>query len=68
MKWEYIITSFRSTREWVTDELNKLGDEEWEAVAITSDGHVLMKRPKGNRSESDAAKRARPRFRGAGQL
>lgn len=41
MKWEYIITTFRSTREWVTDELNKLADEEWEAVAITSDGHVF---------------------------
>jgi hypothetical protein len=59
--------TFRSTREWVSDELNKLGEEEWEAIAITSDGHILMKRPKGARFESDA-KRTRAGFKGAGHL
>jgi hypothetical protein len=68
MKWEYTITSFRSTREWISDESNKLGEEEWEAITVTADGHILMKRPKGNRPESDAAKRARPRFKGAGHV
>jgi hypothetical protein len=58
---------FRSTREWVNDELNKLGEEEWEATAVTGDGYILMKRPKGTRSESDA-KRRRPGFTGAGHL
>jgi hypothetical protein len=33
------------------DELNRLGEEEWEAVAMMDDGHVLMKRPKRDQSE-----------------
>ena len=51
MKWEYMITTFRSTREWVTAELNKLGTEVWEAVVINGDGHILMKRPIDNTIE-----------------
>jgi hypothetical protein len=58
MKWEYMITTFGSTREWVIEELNRLGEEEWEAIAVTSDGHILMKRPKGTRSDSDAKRPA----------
>jgi hypothetical protein len=33
------------------DELNRVGEEEWEAVAMMNDGHVLMKRPKRDESE-----------------
>jgi hypothetical protein len=67
MKWEYMITTFGSTREWVMAELNKLGNEGWEAIAIAGDGHILMKRPKGDPSESDA-KRERPGLIGARHL
>jgi hypothetical protein len=51
MKWEYLLTTFNTKREWVVDELNRFGEEEWEAVAIMDDGHVLMKRPKRDESE-----------------
>jgi hypothetical protein len=46
MKWQYLFTTFNTKREWVVDELNRLGEEEWEAVAMMDDGHILMKRPK----------------------
>lgn len=54
MKWEYLLTNFNRTRERVVDELNRLGEEEWEAVAILDDGHLLMKRPKRDRSDSSS--------------
>ena len=28
------------------EELNKLGEQGWEAVAMTTEGYILMKRPK----------------------
>jgi hypothetical protein len=46
MKWEYCFTKFSDKRDWVTNELNKLGNDGWEAVAVMADGHLLMKRPK----------------------
>ena len=61
MKWEYLLTTFNTKREWVVDELNRLGEEEWEAVAIMDDSHVLMKRPKRDQSEL-GAKRQRAGF------
>jgi hypothetical protein len=51
MKWEYLLTTFNTKRDWMVDELNRLGEEEWEAVAIMDDGHILMKRPKRDQSE-----------------
>jgi hypothetical protein len=50
VKWEYLVSTYIK-REWMMDELNKLGEEEWEAVAIMDDGHVLMKRPKRDQSQ-----------------
>jgi hypothetical protein len=44
MKWEYCFTKFSEKRDWVTIELNKLGNDGWEAVAVMADGHLLMKR------------------------
>jgi hypothetical protein len=38
MKWEYLLTTFNTKREWVVDELNRLGEEEWDAVATMDDG------------------------------
>jgi hypothetical protein len=46
MKWEYCFTKFSENRDWATNELNKLGNDGWEAVTIMPDGHLLMKRPK----------------------
>jgi hypothetical protein len=46
MKWEYCFTKFSNQRDWVANELNKLGNDEWEAVAVMADGDLLMKRPK----------------------
>jgi hypothetical protein len=46
MKWEYLIINFRPTA--VLPELNKLGDEGWEAVTIDPAGWLLLKRPKSN--------------------
>jgi hypothetical protein len=51
MKWEYLVTTY-TKRDWMVDELNRLGEEEWEAVATMDDGHVLMRRPKRDQSES----------------
>ena len=64
MKWEYMITTFPSSREWVSDELNHSANKNGSAVAVTSDGHTLMKRPKGTQSVSDP-KRRLPGFKGA---
>jgi hypothetical protein len=50
MKWEYCFTAFSEKRDWVTNELNKLGNDEWEAVAVMADGHLLMKRQKPNQA------------------
>ena len=46
MKWEYCFTTFCEKREWVTNELNKLGNDDWEVVGVMADGHLLMKRQK----------------------
>jgi hypothetical protein len=54
MKWEYLLTNLNSNRERAVDELNRFGEEEWEAVAILDDGHPLMKRPKRDRSDSSS--------------
>jgi hypothetical protein len=51
MKWEYLLTTFNTKREWVVDELNRLGEEEWEAVAIMDDGHALVKWSKRDQSQ-----------------
>lgn len=51
MKWEYVLTTY-TKRDWLVTELNRLGEEEWEAVAVMDDGHVLLKRPKREQSES----------------
>jgi hypothetical protein len=46
MKWEYCFTTFSDKRDWVLQELNKLGNDEWEALLMMRDGRLLMKRPK----------------------
>ena len=45
MKWEYLLSTF-TRHDFLIEELNKLGEQGWEAVALTSDGHVLLKREK----------------------
>jgi hypothetical protein len=43
MKWEYYMVNFASK---YLDEYNMLGEEGWEAVAISPNGLMLMKKPK----------------------
>ena len=45
MKWEYLLGTF-TRRDLMLDELNKLGEQGWEAIAMKTEGHILMKRPK----------------------
>jgi hypothetical protein len=37
----------------LTEELNKLGERGWEAIAMTGDGHVLLKRQKAESDKHD---------------
>jgi hypothetical protein len=46
MKWEYCFTEFSDNRDWLTNELNKLGNDEWEASGSYGSRASLMKRPK----------------------
>ena len=41
VKWEYKVS--RSSNE---EDLNKLGENGWEAVSMSSPGGILLKRPK----------------------
>jgi len=51
MKWEYLLTTF-ARNDLMIDELKKLGEQGWEAVAMTTEGHILMKRPKQGEHKS----------------
>jgi hypothetical protein len=42
MKWEYLVGTC-AKGDLMLDELNKLGEQGWEAIAKTIEGHVLMK-------------------------
>ncbi len=48
MKWAYRLTTF-TRGDLLLDELNKLGEQGWEAVSTLSDGHILLKRQKTKR-------------------
>ena len=58
MKWEYLLSAF-TRHDFLIEELNKLGEQGWEAVALTSDGHVLLKREKVESEPDSESRRAR---------
>lgn len=47
MKWEYFVVDF-SPGEGGIEQLNKLGDQGWEAVTIDPAGWLILKRRKPN--------------------